>query len=268
VHPNTTMHSNSDSGTHSDELDVLRARNEKLERDHRIDILVHEISLEFIHATWDEIDETLRNCLSRIGHFAQVDRCCLFRFTDDKEGINKSQEWHADGIAPLEEFQNLPVDGPLQNSLTRVLNNEIVHIPTVQEMPESLSDERKVLEQLGFNSAFFVPVAISENVIGVLGFGSKRSQTEWRDYELRLLNLLAGVIAQTLSRLDLEKYRKRTEIAMMNILDSMNALVYVADFSTCNVLYINRAAANVFGHLIEDRCPHYESCAAKGLRKE
>ena len=232
-----------------------------LKKRYEIDRLVHEIALNFINAVESDIDAIIVDGLGRIGVFADVDRSYVFQFMPTTDSMSNTHEWCSPGTSShIDRLKGFPMSGPYEWLTSRILNKEVIHIPSVSAFPSEYSEAKKEFHAEEIQSLVMVPLATGEEVFGFLGFDSVRKEKEWSEHDVRLLELLGAVIAQSLSRVRLIKDRDRSELAVRNIVKNMNAMVFVADAKTCEILFVNEAAKETLGNITGKVCANYEDC--------
>jgi PAS domain S-box-containing protein len=158
------------------------------------------ISTEFINLAPDEIDDGIRHALQIIGEFTGVDRTYVFVFSGDKATMSNLYEWCAEGVEPeIEHMQDVPVSAfPWTNG--RLMQDEIVHVPQVRELPAEASADRRALQAMGIQSFISVPIARYGSVIGFLGFDSLRAERTWPEASIKLLQIVGEILTNALER--------------------------------------------------------------------
>ncbi len=90
-----------------------------------------------------------------------------------------------------------------------------------------------------------IPVFDGERIVAVAGVGNK--QDEYNESDVRQLKLLMDGMWKIMQR-------KRTEEEMKVLMDSLDALVYVSDMETYELLFINEYGRNIWGDIIGKIC--------------
>jgi signal transduction histidine kinase len=234
---------------------------QELKKRYEIDTLVHEIALNFINAAESDIDAIIYDGLARIGGFAGVDRSYVFQFMPTTDSMSNTHEWCSPGTSShINRLKGFPMSGPYEWLTSRILNKEVIHIPSVSAFPSEYYEAKKEFHAEAIKSLVMVPLAIGDVVSGFLGFDSVQSEKEWSEHDVRLLELLGSVIAQSLSRVQLMRERDKSEQAVRDIVLNMNAMIFVADVKTCEILFVNEAAKATLGDISGKVCANYEDC--------
>jgi len=183
-----------------------RKRAEKDLRFHaELEGMIAFIATEFINAPSTAIDADIDRALATVGRFLKVDRSYAFRFRDRMTAMDNTHEWCAEGIeSHIDRLQNLQTaDFPW--FVEKMKNKEVVNIPHVAGLPPEAASEKKEFEREGIRSLICVPMLTAQEVVGFLGFDSVREDRFWSPDIIRLLNMLAGILALALERKETEE---------------------------------------------------------------
>lgn len=182
-----------------------KKRSREIQKRLVLEIIVSEVSNEFVHLKREYLDLSLNRALQKIGEFAEVDRSYIFLFSEDGLSCNNTHEWCATGIEPqLENLQGIPTE--LMPWWMEKLNKfETVHIPLVSEMPQEAQAEREILEAQDIQSVLVIPLLTSEKTIGFIGFDSVVQVKNWKNEDITLLYMLGEIIGNGFERLRFEE---------------------------------------------------------------
>jgi signal transduction histidine kinase len=78
---------------------------------------------------------------------------------------------------------------------------EVLQIARVADMPDSARDLREALVKDKVKSVLVVPLLIAGTMIGAIAIDAVREETSWSDEDIRLLKLVAEVLAQAIDRM-------------------------------------------------------------------
>jgi PAS domain S-box-containing protein len=189
----------------------LRQSHDRLEQEiekrtvqlrHRLafENLVSTISADFINRAPEEIDEGINQALEAVGRFMAVDRSYVFLFSEDGETVHNTHEWCAEGIAPQIELMNhVPAD-TLRWSNDILLRGEVLHIPSLADLPPEARGERELFQLQDIASLVAVPMVYQGRTMGLVGFDAVRDQRSWSDESIELLKMLATILVNALER--------------------------------------------------------------------
>ena len=162
--------------------------------------LISTISADFINRPPEEIDQAINQALEAVGQFMDVDRSYVFLFSEDRTAMDNTHEWCADGIPPqIARMQEVPVDA-LDWSNDILMKGEVLHIPSVADLPPEARQEKAVFQAQGNQSLVAVPMVSRGRTIGLVGFDAVRQARSWADESIKLLKMLAGILVNALER--------------------------------------------------------------------
>jgi PAS domain S-box-containing protein len=174
--------------------------------------LVVEVSSRLVNAHVDEIRQVVDTVLERIGRFFKASHCYLLRFSDDTGSMEMTHEWCADGSTPLTpqfrdlEFRALPW-------WTKQLRASLpVQMPDLRELPPEAEAERAIFGHQSIRSLLSLPMTSQGEVIGALGLHGLIQGASLSEEELRVLQIVVGVIAGSLLRVASENERVEPEV--------------------------------------------------------
>jgi len=217
----------------------LRRRHDRLERqvDQRtaelqqrvaFENLVSTISADFINRAPEEIDEGIREALEAVGTFMGVDRSYVFRYSDDGQRMENTHEWCAEGIQPqIRSMQDVSVQA-LEWSNDLLMRGEVLHIPSVDDLPEEAEAERLAFRGQGNRSMVAVPMRYQGETIGLVGFDAVREQRSWSDESIQLLELLAAILVNALERKRADEALQESERMLSTLISNLPGMAYRA----------------------------------------
>jgi diguanylate cyclase (GGDEF)-like protein/PAS domain S-box-containing protein len=159
-----------------------------------------DVSKRFIALDSADLDDIITDVLGRVGAYCEVDRSYLFRFKDGRARMDNTHEWCAPGITPeIDNLQDLPREA-VPNVVRLMERREVMHVPRVTELPSDWEQDRAVFEEEDIQSLVVVPIAVSGELHGFVGFDSVRRERDWDDEEIRLLEVLADLLGAVIQR--------------------------------------------------------------------
>lgn len=173
--------------------------------------LVEGFSKDFINLPSDEIDDGINRAIKRVGEFAGVDRCYLFKFRDGNTRMDNTHEWCRKGIKPsIDRLQDL-LTKDFYSSREYLVKGEIAYVPNVAELPQEAEMDRREFEAEGIRSLIAIPIKYGDSLIGFYGLDSVRTARSWTDNDRSLLNVLGEIFANALDRQRVESELKSRE---------------------------------------------------------
>jgi two-component sensor histidine kinase len=170
-----------------------------------VEQLVASISKRFISVPIPRLDAEISRALREIGEFTGVDRSYVFQLSDDRQRMSNTHEWCLPGVEPqIQHLQDHPVQ-PFRYSMQRMRRGRIFHVDRVTDLPPEAAREREEFEREGICTLLNVPIMARSRMIGFLGLDAVRAHKTWTNDDIRLLVLLAEIIANALERKQVEE---------------------------------------------------------------
>lgn len=191
--------------------------------------LIISLSAKFLEIKPDEIDNQLNSTLKQIGEFLQVDRCFIFELSEDRKYMIQTRVWYADGVESQQErLKNLEVDKfPLWKR--NLLNQQHVYIPDTASLPKEAVAERALLERINAKSVLMVPLVHTQNVLGGMGFSMLNPSGKVNEDSIKLLRIVADIVANALERLSRDKQLKQQLSFLETLINTFPDPVFYKD---------------------------------------
>ncbi len=207
------------------------------------DRILSEISASFIGLALDDMDDEIERSLKTIGQFIQVDTSYIFQLDSATETLSMSHEWVAEGhIAQMDNAQKLP-QAAFPWSIERLSEGQVLQVPSVVELPDAASMEKKNLQAFNLQSLICVPFMAQDQLLGWVGFASFQRETTWSESSLQLLTLLAEILTRALQRQQAERALRQSDARLQMALEAGKTICWEYNFDTQNV--------QGFGQLVE-----------------
>ncbi|SEH08452.1 PAS domain S-box protein [Candidatus Venteria ishoeyi] len=202
-----------------------------------------------------ESEDIFHQVVDIIGLAALASRAYIFiTHTDENSKVLMSQkaEYCAEGITPEinnPELQNFKIQ--LYERLYVTLTQGDIISGIIEDFPP---DEKQLFEPQGIKAILLIPIMAEKELIGFIGFDNCISATTWGSVEQNFLGSIAHdlglFIAANRSQRQLHSEYLRFQTAM----DAMDAIVYVADMKTYELLFSNKSFNELFGNAIGEKC--------------
>lgn len=194
------------------ELEIQeRKRIEKHLRYHiEFESLVTRISTQFVHLSFDEINDGVKNALKYVGEFIGVDRGCIILFSEGRQNLRMTYQWCASNIEPItaDNIQQLSGTNFFRRAMNLIRRGEVIYLPQIDDFLASpkISKTFKeiVTNQFRAKSLLAVPMLCGESIIGLMAFDTVRSEKAWPQEIITLFSILGETFANLIQR-------KRTE---------------------------------------------------------
>lgn len=206
--------------TRSVVVDITERKRAERELEHRLALenLIATASSRFVSAPAEEVDAEINRCMMEMARFYAIERVCVYCFTDDEQIAVHTHAWIAPDVTP-------PPDrlacSDLEAVFKDVLGGRVIGARTLEDLPRGYGPLRERLEKVGVRSIAILPLDYSR-VMGMLLLECTRHEQDWAEEDLRLLRLLAEIIASALTRRDAENALEAASRAKSEFLASMS----------------------------------------------
>ncbi|RUO61945.1 sensor domain-containing diguanylate cyclase [Pseudidiomarina insulisalsae] len=180
----------------------------------RFAYLISQISTSLINASPDEAAEHIEKALAVLGHDDDKDRCYVFLFSDDYAQMSNTHEWVRSGItAHKEDLQQVPADAmpwffAHMQEAGRVLVDDVHTLP-----PEAGGFQTELLREK-IQSMMAVGMFLEGRLIGFVGCDLVQRQRNWSDDDVRRMQLIADMIANTVARHRAEEKLQQVQVEL------------------------------------------------------
>lgn len=191
--------------------------------------IVSDISTRFINTEYGKLDSAIDLALKDLGQYVAVDRTYLFLYNHSKIEMTCTNEWCNTGISSeIDMLQNLPVNiFPWWNNT--LLDSRLIKLDNLADLPEAAAAEKEILEAQNIKSLLVVPIIYTDNVHGFIGFDSVLEHKKWTKEEVRLLQLVADILAGVFTNNNTNQKLHDSEELYRSLVESIDALVLVID---------------------------------------
>ncbi len=212
----------------------------------RIERLVSEVSGALVSVTAEQLDEKVQSVLEICGQFMEADRSYLFCFDDESSRVEDYYEWCAEGIPSQSGLVSDISTNQKQWWLNQLLNDGVINIYNLEELPPEAAHEKKEFSEQGIESLLQIAVTREGKLRRVLGFDSVRGKRHWTVEQVSLLKVIAEIISNVISKNRAEKALIKSESRYREILATMEEGYYEVDLAG-NFTFFNDSLCNIFG---------------------
>ncbi|MFZ7102447.1 MAG: EAL domain-containing protein [Peptococcaceae bacterium] len=181
--------------------------------------IISEISFDFVSVNQANFAAKAKHLLETIGCFFQADRTYMFLFNHEDNTMSYTHEWCKPGIGPeTGTMRDIPL-GAFPWWTEQLTNNKLVCIEDVNKLPAEAGAEKKQFEGRKIKSLVSIPIEGNGNVQGFLGIDAIVLPRKWSEDQIKLLKILANLLADGLLKIRAEK-----EIGFMAYYDHLTGL--------------------------------------------
>ncbi len=221
------------------ELKTHKQHEDQLEHQKCYRDLLLELSTEFINLPLNKINVAIKEALSKIAKFVEVDRAYIFDYDFNDKTLTNTYEWCAQGIKPtIDDIQKLPMS--FVSDLPKIhAQGEYVLIEDVTTLEDN--SFRNLLVSQNIQSLIIFPLFSKGVCEGFIGFDSVKEKRNFSSMEIELLKLFSKLLGNIADR----KYNE-SEIAyernsLKTLFEAIPDLVWMKDlkgvYLSCNSHY-------------------------------
>lgn len=157
--------------------------------------LMAQIATTLIHNDPSEVGERITDALERVTRYTGADRGYVFDYDFEQGVIHHRYEWCMPGVEPqIHILPVIPLDGIAEREwVARHRRAEAVVFDDVSSLEASALRDWLILQ--GIKSIVSVPVMGDGECLGFVGFDSVREHRQYGKEQVRLLEILARMLA-------------------------------------------------------------------------
>ena len=222
---------------------------EALQYQFEFEKMVAEISTTFVTISPDNLNYAINHALQLIGEFFNLDRSYINQFSSDGKTMDYTHEWCAPGIKPfINKIINFNVND-LPWWAQQIRNHEYVYIPDVETLPAEAAAEKQAFKRQSIQTLLTVPITVKGTLFGFLGFDSVKEKKTWTTKKISLITLITDTISIALLKQISDQEAREAHQRLLTVLNSIEALIYVADMQTYEILFINLYGQKIWGDI-------------------
>lgn len=159
--------------------------------------LLTRLSITFINVPSENIDRIIDDALEQIGRFFDLDRCSFGNLTSDKKKMQVTHVWNRKKIAatrmsyPLDRYPWL---------LSPFVTGKPLTWSRAEGLPPGSEDDIRLLEDSGMQSFAGIPVKVSGEPSGCLGFSDTTHARIWDQQLTERFPVVAAMFGHLIAR--------------------------------------------------------------------
>ncbi len=216
--------------------------------DHRrlVELTLTEVLKALTMAAEDEWNHALDGALASLQRLVALDRCYLLRIRSGDGDVSWEYQWAGSDVPDVESGEHFAHLLELPWITEQILSGEVVHVESVDSLPDVAAVERERWGCLGVCSLLAIPMFYAGEVMGLMAFDTVKAPAGWDTEDIRLLETLTGTIASTWhQRLAWREQRAATQ-KFVDIIEFLPDATFVIDSKGCIVAW-NKAMAQLTG---------------------
>jgi PAS domain S-box-containing protein len=179
--------------------------------------LIAELSVQFINLPADQVIESIRDAIRRIGEALDVDRCTFFRIIEGEPPAGPIAWWGRPGVAVPATVT--PYKDRLPWTQETILDGNVVSFSSLAGVPNEV--DRESYRTLDVRAAVTVPIAVSGQIVGALDFTMLQSERTWAEETLHTMRVTAAVLGNILARCETDETLRQSVLQIEHARDRM-----------------------------------------------
>jgi signal transduction histidine kinase/DNA-binding NarL/FixJ family response regulator len=198
---------------------AMYRKEQELQLRHRLSMekLVAGISTRFMSTDPMRVEQEIDAALEKVGTLIGSDRGVIFRYVPDGSTAKLTNEWVAPGCASIRGVVPEMRREDVPEVLDHFLHQRTVNASLPMKLPPGFEKLNQLVYRQPVLSRIGVPIVLRNQTIGILAFHSVVQERLWPEEDIRLMGLLAEIIASAMARREaeiaLERARDAAETA-------------------------------------------------------
>jgi PAS domain S-box-containing protein len=203
-----------------------------------------------------EIKDVLNQALQHLQEATGICRVYIFEnFVKSDNALAARQICEACAPEVPSEIENPLLQCVLYDDGLKRWRDELSKGKAIKGLVKSFpSTEREILEPQGILSILALPIQAGNNWFGFIGFDDTKSNRQWNEEDIRLLNTAAEMIGTFIERRRVYEALELEHLQLISIFDTINEPIYVVDPDSFEILYQNDALTKVVGNCTGQKC--------------
>jgi two-component system, LuxR family, sensor kinase FixL len=211
----------------------------------RFERLLTELSSHLLGAPAESIDDQIRQWLSRLREYFEVDRTALVQLSAHSPRLHVTQVNDRRTGSRLADYYGIQ---DLGACVAAICQGDVVRIRRVTDLGPAGEADRATLQAAAVGALLATPLSVGGQPLGFMAL-MMEGERNWSDEEVSRLQLVAGIVAGALLRRNAERSLRSSDALSGAVLASLSARVAVLD-RTGRIFRVNQAwqgAATVIG---------------------
>ena len=215
--------------------------------------LLLDLAKSFINIPLEEYGTAIHKMLARVGSYLNIDRIFVFKHDYKRRTTSEIYEWCAEGIGSDKgNAQDTSFDS-FTDILEDMQKGKVIQIPDTTRMTE-YQLMKPYFEKHGILSLLAIPMFFENINIGFVGFSSVNRIRSYTEKETSILQVLAEIISNSLSRQQSEKQVLAQKERLANILQATSVGTWEWNVQSGETVF-NERWAEMIGYTLEELAP-------------
>lgn len=219
------------------DISSRKQAEQRLKERMEIEKMIASISAWFVHAGANNWEDEIGRVLQEMGSFTGVERCYLNVFSSDFKFVKKGYQWRSDKdggrTLPVASFQFSEYTWMLR----QLQEGHTISIDDLDTLPPEARAECESWQAQDYHTVLAIPLRQGTQLIGYLGFNSRRKGVIWSDADMRLIRSVGDVFTGALARFNAEDRLRISEERMQLALRGTEESIWDWNMRTGQIYY-------------------------------
>ncbi len=197
--------------------ELEQAASLAIDRKVEFERLIAELSVQFINLPADQVIESIRDAMRRIGETLDVDRCSFFRIIEGEPPAGPIAWWGRPGVAAPTAVT--PYKDRLPWTRDTILEGDEVSFSSLADVRNEV--DRGSYRNLDVRAAVTLPIAVSGQIVGALDFTMLQCERTWTEETLHTMRVTAAVLGNILARCETDETLRQSILQIEHARDRM-----------------------------------------------
>jgi PAS domain S-box-containing protein len=202
-----------------------RAAEMSLEEHLTFERLLSDLSARVANASGDQLEKEIESGLKQLITFLDFDRSNFGEFTADGWATILCSV----AAAGVERYPPGPVPKFAGWYLSRLRTEDIVRVPSIDDLPPGAIEEAEYFHQSGIRLSVGIPLHVGGHIVAFINFSAFRTTREWPDDLIARLKIVGEVMAQALVRKRSEAALQASEERWRSMFEASNLGISIID---------------------------------------
>ena len=179
--------------------------------------LISDLSLRFLNAAPDEIDQVIKAALEQVRDLFRFDRFGLITLSPDKREAFVTHACYGEGIEPVPE--KIDISHLFPWAKMKLLAGEKVYFSSIEEVPEEAVVDKHNWLAMGVKTNITIPIKVAGSIDYIIASHDVRASRDLDVTLLPRLRLLGELVVNSLVRCktEAEQVKSCAEIQRLNL---------------------------------------------------
>ena len=147
-----------------------------------------------------DVEKAINSTMGHLGEICEASRVSLFVIYEDGTKMDNTHEWCAAGVKPqIDNLQTISLD-QFAWMKKMLQQGQGVKAKALTELPAEAKAEKEFFSKQDNKSFLYLPIKLEGKLGGMIGFSATQEQKDWKEDELDLLKIVAGVTGDFLEK--------------------------------------------------------------------